>query len=582
MKLSNDPKAGRVLLGIIVAGLVLFGASFNDPFHFDDVLITNDSNVTNPAHWNHFVNPLHLRELTFFSFYLNHLIVGDNPAGYHVVNVLLHIANAALLFLLLGQFFERWIAAGAAAVFLVHPVQTEPVLYIYQRSTLLACFFSLLALLTLSKGRKWTAVALFILAFESKESAIAVPLAVAAVGGARARQREASDNDRRGFRISTSSAVIDRRYRFGLIIGALVLAVITLAVLVYWGESTVGIVAASDISPVRYFMAQTRIFYTYLRLLFFPYPQSLEYEFPAAVGILPLVGIIVIIAGAIWLATTDRWRLPGLCILAFLLLLAPTSSIVPSADAAFEHRLYLPMLAFSVLAAVVLSKIPYRTQITAALLCILAVLTIQRGTVWATDTALWEDTVKHAPGKARVWFNLGGAYLQADPDKARSALTRALQLDPDFVEALYDIGTIEQRKRNWPAAIANYERAVEKRPDYWPAWNNMGNTLFAMGQSQRAVECFEKTLSLNPDYWPAQYNIAIAEFDNGRYEDALRKLKIVLDWSPEFREARYLMALSLTRTGHREQADEEWRKLGEIDAAESRFTPTMILAPNRP
>ena len=200
----------------------------------------------------------------------------------------------------------------------------------------------------------------------------------------------------------------------------------------------------------------------------------------------------------------------------------------------------------------------------------------------ASDSALWEDSVKHAPGKARVWFNLGGAYLQSDPEKARSAFTRALQLDPDFVEALYDIGVIEQGRRNWGAAFANYERAVQKRPDYWPAWNNMGNTLFAMGQRQRAMESFERTLSLNPDYWPAQYNIAIAEFMIGRYADALPKLKIVLDWNPGFRDARYLMAVSLTRIGHRKAADEEWEKLGEINAAESRITPTMILAPNRP
>src|SRR5262245_23724330 len=203
MKLSNDTKSVRVLLGLLGAGLLLFGASFNDPFHFDDVLITNDANVTNPAHWSHFVNPLHLREFTFFSFYLNHLVVGDNPAGYHVVNVLLHIANAVLLFLLLREFADRWIAVFAAAIFLVHPVQTEPVLYVYQRSTLLACFFSLLALTALVKGRKWFAVLLFILAFESKESAIAVPLAVAAV------------YNRRGFRTATPSAVIDRRYRIG-------------------------------------------------------------------------------------------------------------------------------------------------------------------------------------------------------------------------------------------------------------------------------------------------------------------------------------------------------------------------------
>src|SRR5881409_3712553 len=104
-------KAG---VGLVVAGIVLFGASLNDPFHFDDVLILKDSNVTNAARWFHFFNPLHLRQLTFFTFYLNHFAGGTDPSSYHVVNVLLHVANAVLLFLLLKRFLERWIAIAAA------------------------------------------------------------------------------------------------------------------------------------------------------------------------------------------------------------------------------------------------------------------------------------------------------------------------------------------------------------------------------------------------------------------------------------------------------------------------------------
>src|SRR5436309_7850452 len=110
----------KVTVGLILAGVLLFGASFNDPFHFDDTLITHDSNVTNPARWSHFFNPLHLRQLTFFTFYLNHLAGGDDPSGYHVVNVAIHIANAVLFFFLLSRFVERWMAIAAAAVFLAH------------------------------------------------------------------------------------------------------------------------------------------------------------------------------------------------------------------------------------------------------------------------------------------------------------------------------------------------------------------------------------------------------------------------------------------------------------------------------
>src|SRR5215813_1025747 len=132
MKVSNDPFTLKIAAGLLLAGLLLFGASIGHPFHFDDALITNDSNVTNPARWVHFLNPLHLRQLTFFSFYLNHVVGGLNPFSYHAVNVFLHIANAVLFFYLLRRFVDRWLAGSAAVIFLVHPIQTEAVLYVYQ------------------------------------------------------------------------------------------------------------------------------------------------------------------------------------------------------------------------------------------------------------------------------------------------------------------------------------------------------------------------------------------------------------------------------------------------------------------
>jgi tetratricopeptide (TPR) repeat protein len=202
--------------------------------------------------------------------------------------------------------------------------------------------------------------------------------------------------------------------------------------------------------------------------------------------------------------------------------------------------------------------------------------------VWSSEITLWEDATRHAPGKGRAWFNLGGAYLDNDPDRARAALLRALELQPHFPEAIYDLGVIEQRKKNWSGALAYYQHAVEQQPDYWPALSNIGNTLFNMGERTRSLEYFERTLRLNPDYWPAHYNIAIVHFMSGRYIDAASRLKTVLDWRPEFREARYLLATSLTRSGDRTAATVEWNKLADVKATESRNTPTMILAPSRP
>jgi len=570
----------KIKLGFIAAGLLLFGASFSHPFHFDDALITNDSNVTNAARWPHFFNPIYLRQLTFFSFYLNHLLGGLNPAGFHVVNVAIHIANVVLLYLLLNRFFERWIAVIAAAIFLVHPIQTEPVLYVYQRSILLACFFSLLGLIALAKNRPGWALLTFFLAFESKESALAVPLAVALLIGwgkhIGAHLNGAVDSGAR--KEERSSVVNAPSLRLILFGAALLLAAGTLLILDYVNERTVGVDATELISPLRYLLTQTRVVFTYLRLLVFPYPQSLEYEFQNAGGFFSAAGMVLLLVGA-WLL---RHRIWGWCALAFFILLAPTSSIIPSADAAFEHRLYLPMLAFALFAACLIARIPKRSWVAGGLLVILAILTVRRENVWSSDVALWEDTVRQAPGKARAWFNLGGAYLSKDPDKARGAFVRTLELQPHFPEAVYDLGLIEQGKKNWITALSYYERALAQEPSYWPAANNMGNTLFAMGQLDRSLEFFEKTLRLNPGYWPAQYNIAIVHFKSGRYTDAVPRLRTVLDWQPDFREARYLLAASLTRSGDRRSADLEWARLGEVNAAESRNTPTMILAPSRP
>ena len=142
----------KVGLTIVLVGIVLYGPSLNDGFHFDDELIVNDSNVTNSERWGHFLNPLYLRQVTFFTFYLNYQIGGENPFGYHIVNVAIHIGNAYLLYRLLALMAAGWIAPAAALIFLAHPIQTESVVYVYQRSTLLATFFALVALIVIAES----------------------------------------------------------------------------------------------------------------------------------------------------------------------------------------------------------------------------------------------------------------------------------------------------------------------------------------------------------------------------------------------------------------------------------------------
>ena len=265
--------------------------------------------------------------------------------------------------------------------------------------------------------------------------------------------------------------------------------------------------------------------------------------------------------------------------LAFFVLLAPTSTILPSTDPAFEHRLYLPMLAFSVFAASLLFRLKYAKQIVASLITVMVISTFAREQTWATDARLWEDTVRHVPNKARAWFNLGGAYMQSDPQRATAAYKRTIELRPDFQEAYYDLGVIAQNAGRYGEAVSYYQRCISLDNSYWPAWNNLGNTWASLGEQERAVQAFETTLHLNPDHWPSQYNIAVVYFNKGRFGESIPRLRTVLDWRPDFRDARYLLAVALSRTGQQAEAEREWHNIEAI--AGQPPMPTMIPTPAR-
>jgi len=539
---KREYSTAAVAVVFVLAGAILFGPSLIHPFHFDDGLILADSNVTNAARWSHFLNPFHLRQLTYLTFYLNYLFGGSNPVGFHAVNVAIHIANAILFFCLLKRFLEPATAALAAAIFLIHPIQSEPVFYVYQRSILLACLFSLCALYAFQLRRYWMALLLFFLAFESKESALAVPLALGLLHEHRARKL--------------------------LVAGSAAGAAAAIAILFYRHEQTVGIGAADTVGPLVYLGSQLRVFYTYLRLVVLPYSQSIEYDFgPFRISWLTVAeaaGIVAIVAAGIVAFRKERWRTVGLATLAFLLLLAPTSTVIPSTDAAFEHRLYLPMLAFSILPAWALSSIPvgrFRSVLTGAVLVVLAMLTVGRGVVWSSEVTLWEEAVSQTPRKARTWFNLGSAQMATDPESARKSLRRAIELDPHSPDAYVSLGVAEQNGHNFQQAVLYFQEALRQAPTHWPAWYDLGNSWLSLGDYNRAIVSFERALGLNRDYYPAHYNIAVAHLAAGRPDEAVPHLRTVLDWEPKSVEARQLLVEALTRSGDLKAADEERKSL---------------------
>src|SRR6185503_16481371 len=138
----------RTRLVLIAATLVAFGASLASGFHFDDYAIFSDPVLTSGSGWREIWSLTQTRPLTYLTFWFNYQIGGDDPLGYHLLNLFLHIGAVLLAYECLSRLISGNAAMLAAAIFAVHPIQAEAVNYIWGRSIVLAallCFASLLA-----------------------------------------------------------------------------------------------------------------------------------------------------------------------------------------------------------------------------------------------------------------------------------------------------------------------------------------------------------------------------------------------------------------------------------------------------
>jgi hypothetical protein len=450
----------RARLLLLAAALAAFGLSLGSGFHFDDYAIFSDtSHATRP--------------LTFVTFWFNRAIGGSNPAGYHVLNLALHLSAVLLLYECLRRLTAPTTAWIAAAIFAVHPIQAESVDYIWGRSIVLAamlCFASLLAWIT---GRRWMAVAWFAAALLAKEEVAAFPLVL---------------------------WLFEKRRRPPApVIVMLVASLVAGLHVIYASAVTPGSTAGvrAGITPWHYFLAQGPVIWRYLRLLVIPYGFTVDPEIsipPVWIGLAAWAALLAVAAVA--------WRrMPWL--LAGLLLLLPSSSIFPAADLAADRRMYLPLMGFATAAALALASVR-RKPLAPVLIAALAAIAFARTQVWMTEESLWREAVRRAPGKVRPRIQLA---RQLPPPEALAQLAEARRLAPDDPAVAAETGK-ELLADNRPAeALAEFGRALALDPRDARNYNNRGVALEALGQNDAARQDFQRALKLDPNLTTARENL---------------------------------------------------------------------------
>jgi tetratricopeptide (TPR) repeat protein len=357
------------------------------------------------------------------SYWLNFKTAGQAAVSYHAWNVVLHAVNSILVFFVVRRLLlstaaittqARLICAGAAAaLFLLHPVQTESVAYIAGRSEVLTAFFELTALLillrqpfgTISWPSTLAIVVLCACAVLSKEQAVILPAALLW-----------TDLFLHGYSFKEVWKARRRLY-LALTVVAAVGLVMTWSIL---REARSAGFDIPGLAWYQYFFTQLRVVFLYIRLFLFPIQQNADYDIPLSHtlfehgAIFGLAGLVALVWAA--LRVRQRYALATYGLILFLILLAPTSSLIPIKDLAAERRLYLPVIGLTVVCVQFALALKQRSRAAVACLCVLVVFafaTYDRCRVWANQIAFWEDTLPKSPMKTRGYQHLMMAYVKS-------------------------------------------------------------------------------------------------------------------------------------------------------------------------
>jgi tetratricopeptide (TPR) repeat protein len=542
------PAAAAVAVFVVFQ---VYGPALNGPFIFDD--------SSQPYHSANFANILRVwlagvRPLLMLSYWVNYQISQD-PQGFHITNVCIHLLNGLLIFFIVKKLQRKdsglLLPAFAAAVFLLHPLQTESVSYIAGRSESLSVLFLLAAfavfLYRRSRAVSWpTAIAVLALsgaAVTTKEHTLVLP-ALLLLTDYYWNPGFAFSGIRRNWRLYVPIAV-----------GGIAGAVFVAKILANAGASA-GF-GLKDFTWYQYFFTQCRAFFVYLRLLVFPAGQDLDWDYPISRNLLDhgaifgLVAILALIAAAIYFR--KRYPLASYGFFVYLLLLAPTSSFVPIKDPLAERRLYLPMIGILLVITAALQHLRVdRRKLAGALgaiALILAIETYQRNELWASDIAMWEDAAAKSPNKARVHFQLAHTYY--DHHRCQDAVNQyaatALVQKPDYALLVdwglaYDcldqadaaiaklreaavleptahvysqIGMVYAKQSRWPEALEALAQAEKLDPTYDMIYDNRGGIRAKTNDLAGAAADYQRAIALNPNNEHARQMLEIVQQQSG-------------------------------------------------------------------
>jgi len=513
---------------------------------------------------------IQFRPIAFLTFAINWYAGKDQPAGYHVVNVFLHILCATVLFFLLQSLFltpilsgycerdEQNIALLTAVLWAIHPIQTQAVNYIVQRMTLLATLFYISGLLCYVRARvqmeRKARLGLFsgcilclLLAVGSKENAVIFPLSLALIEI-----------------VFFKNLFIETQRKTNIyIVIAAIVATGILSVFVAFSTMPDPLTFINRVSSVRPFtpmerlLTEPRVVIGYLSQIFCPLLSrfSIEHSVTVSTSLLnPITTLasIVLISG---LLTLSLYQLNKMPILSFSILFYFLNHIVESTiiplELVFEHRNHLPsaFIFFPIATAGIKGLRHYQRMrrnpmflfcfaVMTVFLIVIGVTTHLRNQVWASEKTLWEDAMIKAPRSARPYGRLAWYYEgKGQYNKALSLYEASLSkqwANPSAVAITFaNMAGIYTAQHDYEKALALYDRSIATDPAYTKALYDKAQVLTTLGKRDQAKEIMASLLSNGNPTWKYLNLMGFILLKQGLTEDALESFGNANRLSPQ-------------------------------------------------
>jgi len=574
------------LLLYIAVALICYGHTLEFGFHFDDYkdIVENPTirDITNISSWWNYASS---RPIAMLSFALNYHFHELDIRGYHIINILVHLINALLVFSITrftlasprlhGQTSSKYryvFATLAGLLFLAHPVQTQAVTYIVQRMASLATLFYLSSLFAYILARQnecrgyqygffGLSFVLGILGMLTKQIVFTLPFSIIL------------------YEFTFNSTFSSLKKKIKITIGLVLL--ILLAIIPAVHKFDFSLISRTivpqqglqePITAATYLLTQFRVLMTYLRLFVFPIDQQLDYHYALSSSLWePAVILSLIALIALFVFSLIKFRhnrLFSFGIFWFFICLSVESSIIPLPNVIFEHRMYLPMIgliwaSLAVIYAYITTN-HYRI-IHIALVFVTFIfmgMTHQRNLVWQSESTLWNDEIKKAPKNPRAWASRSTVYFRANQfDKALADLNKAIELNPNYTVALQNRGIIHHRMKNYDAALADFNRILASNPTQSTVLNSRGLTYMELGQYKNAINDFSTALKQLPDDPKVLSTHGKASYFTGNDSIAIRDFSKILNKSPDDIEALTFRAKSYLRQNMLRSAANDLRNL---------------------